>query len=88
LLFYQAVRNVSDVSFDVNRVSKLELEWWSIHRQRAQHPPGDLARALAELQAEIYHVPVEKLMEHGRLRADAMTVRDDRAEAGGVTEAD
>jgi hypothetical protein len=28
------------------------------------------------------------LMEHGRLRAEAMTIRDTKAEAGGVTEAD
>jgi hypothetical protein len=27
-------------------------------------------------------------MEHGRLRAEAMTIRDTKAEAGGVTEAD
>lgn len=88
ITFYQAVRTVSDLPFDVDRVARLELEWWIIHRQRAQHAPGDLARSLAELQAEIYHVPVEKLMEHGRLRAEAMTIRDDKAEAGGVTEED
>ena len=88
ITFYKAVREVSDLPFDVDRVAKLELEWWIIHRQRKQHAEGDLARSLAELQAEIYHVPVEKLMEHGRLRAEAMTMRDDKAEAGGVTEAD
>lgn len=86
--FYEAVRKMSDIPFDVNRVARLELEWWIIHRQRASHPPGNLARALAELQAEIYHVPVERLMEHGRLRAEAMTIRDTKAESGGVSEAD
>lgn len=86
--FYIAVRKLSDIPFDVDRVARLELEWWIIHRQRAQHQPGDLDRALAELQAEIYRVPVDRLMEHGRLRAEAMTIRDTKAEAGGVTEAD
>jgi hypothetical protein len=86
--FYGEIRKISDIPFDVDRVSQLELEWWIVHRQRAQHKPGDLDRALAELQAEIYRVPVEKLMEHGRLRAEAMTIRDTRAEAGAVTEAD
>ena len=86
--FYEAVRKISDIPFDVERVARLELEWWIIHRQRASHQPGDLERALAALQAEIYHVPVERLLEHGRLRAEAMTIRDTRAEAGGVTEAD
>jgi len=74
--------------FDVNRAARLELEWWIIHRERAKHPEGDLDRALAELQAEIYHVPVEKLIEHARLRAEAMRIRDTKAGAGGVTEAD
>ena len=86
--FYGALHQMSDIDFDVSKVSRLELEWWIIHRQRAQHAPGDLGKALAELQAAIYNVPVERLMEHGRLRAEAMTIRDTRAEQGGVTETD
>jgi hypothetical protein len=86
--FYGSVREVSDTPFDVNRAARLELEWWIIHRERAKHAEGDLDRALAELQAEIYHVPVEKLMEHARLRAEAMRIRDTKAETGGVMEAD
>jgi hypothetical protein len=49
---------------------------------------GGEEKALAELQAEIYRVPVDRLMEHGRLRAEAMTIRDSKAEQGGVTETD
>ena len=86
--FYSAIRKMSDIPFDVDRVSRLELEWWIIHRERERHQPGDLTKALAELQAEIYQVPVERLMEHGRLRAEAMTIRDTKAESGGVTEED
>lgn len=87
--FYGEIRKISDIPFDVDRVSEKELEWWIIHRQRAQHQPGDLDRALAELQAEIYRVPVDRLMEHGRLRAAAMAIRDAKAEQGAlVTEAD
>jgi hypothetical protein len=86
--FYESVRQMSDIPFDVNRAAQLELEWWIIHRERANHAPGDLPRALAELQAEIYRVPVERLVEHGALRAEAMTIRDTKAEQGGVTEAD
>jgi hypothetical protein len=86
--FYAEVRKLSDIPFDVDRAARLELEWWIIHRQRAQHPPGDLEKALAELQAELYRVPVDRLMEHGRLRAEAMTIRDTKADKGGVTEED
>ena len=86
--FYQSLRNISDIPFDINRAARLELEWWIIHRERAKHPPGDLAHALAELQAEIYRIPIERLQEHGRLRAEAMTIRDTKADTGGVTEAD
>ncbi len=86
--FYGAIRMTSDIQFDVDRVARLELEWWIIHRQRAQHAPGDLEKALADLQAEIYRVPVDRLMEHGRLRAEAMTIRDTKTERGGVTDAD
>jgi hypothetical protein len=86
--FYSSIRKVSDVPFDVDRAAKLEVEWWIIHREHERHAPGDLDRALAELPAELYGIPAERLMEHGRLRAEAMTIRDKKAEAGGVTDAD
>lgn len=86
--FYEALRKTSDTPFDPNRAARLELEWWIIHRERLNYRPGDLARALAELQSELYQMPIDAFMEHGRLRAEAMTVRDDKAAAGGVTEAD
>lgn len=86
--FYSSVRKVSDVPFDVDRAARLEVEWWIIHRERDRHAPGDLDRALAELPAELYGIPAERLMEHGRLRAAAMTIRDKKAEQGGVSDAD
>jgi hypothetical protein len=86
--FYDSIRKMSDIPFDVNEAAKLELEWWIIHRQRAQHKPEDLPQALADLQAAIYHLPSERFMEHARLRAEAMTIRDNKAEQAGVTEAD
>jgi len=86
--FYQAIHDGADVDFDVQKAAKLELEWWIVHRQRDKYKPEDLDRALAELPAEIYRVPVERLMEHARLREEAMTIRDNKAAAGGVTESD
>jgi hypothetical protein len=86
--FYSAIRDISDIPFDVDRVARLELQWWIIHRERWKRPPGELEKALAELQSAIYGVPVERLMEHGRLRAEAMKIRDTKAEGGGMTEED
>jgi len=79
---------MSDTAFDVQRAARLELEWWIIHRERAKHTPADLEKALAELQAEIYRLPIDRFFEHGRKRAEAMTIRDTKAEAGGVNEDD
>ena len=78
--FYTAIRRVSIEPFDVHRASQLELEWWIVHRQRAQHPRADLDRALGELQAERYRIPLDRVAEHARLRAHAMLLRDRGAE--------
>lgn len=86
--YYRALRKVSTTPFDVEQEAQLELEWWIVHRQREQHAPGDLDRALAEAAAELYRVPAESLMEYGRLRTEAMNIRDRKAVAGGVTEED
>ena len=86
--FYTSVHNVSDIPFDIDRAAKLELEWWIIHRERNTHAPGDLERALADLSGELYQMPAERFSEYARLRAEAMTIRDTKADQGGVTEAD
>jgi len=80
--FYGAVRKMSDIPFDVDQVARLELQWWIIHRERWKRQPDELPKALAELQAAIYGVPVDRLMEHGRLRAQAMAIRDTKADTG------
>jgi hypothetical protein len=86
--YYRAIHQIGDVNFDSSRAAKLELEWWIIHRERKKYGHEALNRALAELPAEIYQIPAARLMEHARLRAEAMLIRDDKAEAGGVSEED
>jgi hypothetical protein len=55
----------------------------------ARPPLAELERALAGLAAELYRVPAERLGVHAERRAEAMTIRDRRAqEPGGVAEAD
>jgi hypothetical protein len=86
--FYGEIRDISTTDFDAKQTAKLELEWWIVHRQRKQYKDGDLARALAETAGAIYQMPAENFLEHGALRADAMKIRDEKAESGGVTEED
>jgi len=86
--FYSEIHDVSSTDFDIDRAATLELEWWIVHRQRDQHAPGDLSRALAEVAAVVYGVPADKLTEYGDLRAAAMEIRDNTSAGGGVTEED
>jgi hypothetical protein len=74
--YYAGIRAVSEVPFDPRRAAWLELEWWIVHRENVLHPPGALERALADLAAELYQVPAERLWAHAARRAEAMTIRD------------
>ena len=71
--YYRGIRAVSTVAFDPARAAGLELEWWIVHREVDDHPPGDLEAALA---AEPYQVPAERLWTHASRRAEAMAIRD------------
>ena len=86
--FYAEIRDISTSDFDAKRTAELELEWWIVHRERKQYKEGDLANALAETASAIYNLPKEVFLEHGRLRAEAMKIRDTKAETGGVSEED
>ena len=86
--FYGEIRDISTTDFDVKQAAKLELEWWIVHRERKKYKAGDLARALAETAAAVYQMPAENFLEHGQLRAEAMEIRDTKAESGGVSEED
>jgi hypothetical protein len=86
--YFALIRNTGNRSFDVERTSALELQWWIVHRQRARYPPGALAAACAAEAAALYGVPVESTAQYGQLRAQAMLFRDAREQAGRVTEND
>jgi len=74
--YYSEIQRASTTPFDVRKVSELEVEWWIVHRERDGHAPGDLARALAELQSAIYGRPPADFAAHARWRAEAMLLRD------------
>jgi hypothetical protein len=74
--FYSGIRHVSLENFDVRHAARRELDWWIIHRERDGHPTGDLDRSLAALQAELYRLPEDQVMEHAKLRAEATRLCD------------
>ena len=86
--YFTLIRNTGNSRFDVEHTAALELEWWIVHRQRDHYLPGALASACAAAAAALYMVPVNSTFEFGRLRAQAMLLRDAREEAGSVTEDD
>lgn len=86
--FYEHIRDASTTNFDARRAAELEVEWWIVHRERKNHQPGDLSRALANTAAAVYNLSPEIFKEHADLRAEAMEIRDTRAETGGVTKDD
>ncbi len=64
------------------------VEWWIVHRQRDKFSGEELGRACANAAPEVYRVSPAAALEHGRLRAEAMTIRDTKAKKGGVSEGD
>jgi hypothetical protein len=86
--FYSLIHQHSETPFDVKKVAALELEWWIVHRERAQHQARDLPDSLAELQAAIYLQPASLFADHAKARAEAMLLRDEGAQAGTLSDAD
>jgi hypothetical protein len=80
--YYAEIRAASATPFDVERVARLELEWWISHRNRSAQLQSDLG----QLQSAIYSLPPERFQAHAQARAEAMYLRDDRAAAGSVSD--
>jgi hypothetical protein len=86
--YYTALQKISTTKFDIQEAARLELEWWIVHRQRAQQQEGNLEKALAESAAVIYQIHPEKLQTYARYRTEAMDIRDEQAQGDGVSEAE
>jgi hypothetical protein len=86
--YFATVRRTGNIPFDVPNAAILELEWWIIHRQRELYGKAALDSACADAAAAIYQISPESAFEHGKLRAEAMVIRDTQAAAGGVREED
>ena len=75
--FYQYVREPVGGRYDSAKAAQLEVNWWAVHRHRDQYPDhAALAQALADMYAEVYQVPAERVPAAGEARAAAMDLSD------------
>ncbi len=84
--YYGWIRRSSDIPFSIDQASRLELEWWIVHRERATRPRGALEHSLAALQVAIYRRQESLFQVHAESRAAAMLLRDEAQSRGGVSE--
>lgn len=75
--FYALVREPVGATYDVDRVTAAELRWWVVHRHRRDYPDySEVTRAMAELYAELYSVPVGHVEAAARGRIRALETSD------------
>lgn len=86
--YYRRLCTLGDLSADPQQVAKLELEWWIIHRERDKYGEPALVDAIANATAAFYSVNPQTLHAYAAARTAAMIERDNKQQAGSVTEAD
>ena len=75
--FYQFIKNTHHEDFDIEHATKLEVNWWIIHRKLFGNKENqELAEALKCLYEEIYGAKSEKFKEAAYQRAMGMLYSD------------
>src|SRR5512147_807593 len=71
--FYRFVQRIHHLDLDVERIARLEVNWWSIHRKLFGQPESqELVEAVAELYAAIYKSPSAGFYDAANHRAQGM----------------
>jgi hypothetical protein len=85
-VYYALLRPAAPVAFDVDKLARLELDWWQARREAVG--PRDYGRTIAEVAALTYGKSPDDqaIAASGVARAEAMAYRDARRE--GMTERD
>lgn len=77
--FYGLVNRHLELTLDPVRASRLEVEWWRLHREH-QHDPGvsadALIQSLVDLYSYVYDVPADTVRDAARFRVEAMDHSD------------
>jgi hypothetical protein len=79
--FYELVKRRHGETFDPVTASRLEVEWWRVHREHqhnghAADGDGPLVDALAALYAYVFGVEEDRVRPAGEQRAEAMRYSD------------
>ena len=81
--FYQFIKNVHHEDFDVDRATKLEVNWWSVYRKLFGNAENqELVDALNNLYVETYGEDSPKMRESGGEREMGMLYSDLWVNAG------
>jgi hypothetical protein len=79
--FYELLKRQHDEAFDPVTASRLEVEWWRVHREHQYNghgaeDEGPLIDALAALYAYVFGVEETAVRHAGAQRAEAMRYSD------------
>jgi hypothetical protein len=74
---YTIARDWTNARFDPAAVAKAELAWWVARRVPGQDSPENVGGLIADLNAQLYDVPRDKVLEASVLRARAGRLRDE-----------
>jgi hypothetical protein len=77
---YEIEKAWVNAGFDPKAVARAELAWWVARRIPGQNSAEQVGRLIAEENALLYEVPVERVLEASTLRAKAGRLRDDGGE--------
>jgi hypothetical protein len=77
---YEQIRDWLGAGFDPAAVSRAELAWWAARRVSGQNSAEQVGRLIAQENALLFGVPVERVLSASTLRARAGKLRDN----GGV----
>ncbi len=84
--YFNTLNALAKDTFDINKLSRLELEWWIIRREDYTHTPEDW-KILLGLQGEVmHHIPASRFGTYADQRVRAMSLRDSKGTT--ITEED
>jgi hypothetical protein len=74
---YRIARDWSGLTYDPAVIAKAELAWWIARRIPGKDSPEQVGALIADLNAQFYGVPREKVLDASILRARAARLRDE-----------